>query len=178
MKSEVERQLGLARLEKWELIEAFRSWGGKIVKALAKPALAEIPDIHGLHTDHYEARAYVDQRVTNTTNVSGGYVGGIQTGGSGNTMNVTQSVAPMEQAGIIAKVAEILSALDGVEGVDNLRFAVEAIGDQAAKPDATKPNVRQKVIDAMTVAGSVASITQAVGPATVLLSQLLSLVTG
>lgn len=168
--TERERQLALNRLEKWGRISVVRAWGNEVVRADALPALVEITDIRGLLRDHYEGQGIVDQRVSNTTNVTGGTVGGIQTGGSGNTMHVTQTITPSEQADVFARVSKILRELDCVEGTEELRDAVEEIQEAAAQPDRSKPGLRQKVIEAMAVAGA----TQGVEEAIVLLSQLLA----
>lgn len=170
-----ERQVVLDRLAKWDLISVVRSWGEEIVRADARPALAEVTDIRGLLRDHYEERGgVIDQRVSNTANVSGGNVSGFQVGGSGNTMHVTQTITPSEQAGVLARVSEILRELDDVEGAEDLRGAVEEIQEAAAQPDQSKPGLRQKVIEAVAVAGA----TQGVEKATVLMSQLLASLMG
>lgn len=170
-----ERQIVLDRLARWQLISVVRGWGEEILRADARPALAEVTDVQGLLKDHYEGRGgVVDQRVTNTTHVSGGTVGGVQTGGSGNTMRVTQTITATEQADVFARVSEIQRELDRVEGADELRDAVGEIQEAAAQPDQSKPGLRQKVVEAMAVAGA----TQSVEKATVLLSQLLASLAG
>lgn len=167
--SERERQLAIDRLERWRLIKALRAWGGQVVRALPLPALAETVGIVGPLKDHYEGRGYVDQSVRNTTNISGGNVAGVQTGGSGNTMHVTQHISALERAGIASKVDSILQVLAGVDGADGVRKSVEEIREVAILPGATKPTVKQKVIEAMTIAGGTAGVVQA----TVMLAQLL-----
>lgn len=169
-----ERQIVLDRLARWDLISVVRSGGEEIVRADARPALAEVTDVQGLLKDHYEGRGIVDQRVSNTTHVSGGTIGGFQTGGSGNTMHVTQTITPSDQADVFARVSEILRELDEVEGAEELRGAVEAIQEAAAQPDQSRPGLRQKVFEAMAVAGA----TQGVEKATVLMSQLLASLMG
>lgn len=173
--SDSDRELVIDRLKKWGLIEVEEALGYGVVRVDPLPRLAEVFDVHGSLRDHYEGqRGLVDNRTTNTTHISGGNVGVAMTGGSHNTAHVTQVITPADQARIFTKVAEILGALDNVEDSDELRAKVEAIQEAATQPQMTKPGIKQKVIEAMAVAG----VTQGVDQAVVLLSQLLSEVMG
>lgn len=169
--TEKERAMAYDRLERWQLVTIQRAWGGVVVRASARSALSEVPHIHGLLKEHYEGqRHYVDQRVMNETNVHGGTVGAVMTGGEGNAAYVTQTLTAAEQVSITAKVAEILDALDGVGGAEGLRAAVEAIQEVATQPEPSKSTIRQKVFEA----AAVASATVGVEKASHLLIQLVS----
>jgi len=168
-----ERDLVLERLERWDLIKVLRAWGNEVVRVIAKPRLSEVFDVHGLLRDHYDAgRGSVDNSVT--TNISGGNVGGVQAGGSGNTMHVSQTITLAERTDVLAKVVEIMAAVEAIDGAEELRQAVAAIETTAAEPSASKPRIKEKVLEAMAIAGA----TQGVETAGSLLLQLFSSIAG
>lgn len=99
----------------------------------------------------------------------------VQTGND-NTQHVTQTVEPAEQARILSKVKQILNDLEEVDGVDDIeriRAAVEAIGDEASASSPAKLKLRERVVEAMAPAGVSAGTSAAVSSAVVALSQLL-----
>ncbi|MGO1568542.1 MAG: hypothetical protein ACTHXC_10975 [Brachybacterium sp.] len=168
-----ELQVGLERLARWELIDVVGD-GGRILRADARPALVEVSGVRGLLKDHYEGGQGPGHRVSNTTNISGGTVGGVQTGGSANAMHVTQTITPVEQADILAKVTNVIDTLAGVEGVEELRAAIDDIRDTAAEPAPSKPALKDKVIEALAIAGATRGVEQVIAP----LAQLLPWVSG
>lgn len=174
-----ERELALTRLEKWKCVDAVHAAQQRFVRVDAAPGLYEAHGVVGTLKEHYEGRGYVDQRVTNTTNVSDSHVGGIQTGGSGNTMHVTQTISELERTGVTAKLDQVLALLADVDGAEDLRAAVEEIREVALLPEATKPSIKQKVVEGLEVAGNLASVTQAspvMAQGAMMLAQLLGIV--
>ena len=111
--------------------------------------------------------------VTNTANFHGGNVAGVQVGGRDNVMHVVQNVTHEERAQVLAGVAEVRQMLDaaGVDSVD-LSAALDAIHDEAAKPDANRPNLRERIVEGVAIAAA----TEGVGLALNGLAALLNVV--
>lgn len=170
-----ESTIAIERLERWGLVKVTRDWGGEIINVVRQSGLSQIFGARGPLREYFEGSgSVVDQRVNNTANISGGNVSGVQLGGRGNTMHVTQAISTLEQARILAKTAEILKELEGVEDVEDLRASVQSIEKVAVQTGPSKPLLKEKVVEALATAGA----KEAVTGATVLLSQLLTLVVG
>lgn len=90
------------------------------------------------------------------------------------TRNRGDTVAPsavLPRADILAKVADIEEQLDGLEGADELRASVQAIQKATSQPQATKHGLKDKVIEALMMAGA----TEGVQAAALGLLQMLTL---
>lgn len=159
--TDLERELGLSRLEKWNCIKVSHTAQARFVRVEAAQGLFEAPGVEGSLKDHYEGWGQVDQSVTNTTHITGGYVGGVQTGGTGNTLHVAQTLNQLERAGITAKLDAILHMLDNSDAVRDLTEAVEGIREVVLLPEANKSTIKDKVVAGIEVAGNLASVAQA-----------------
>ncbi|WP_082807493.1 hypothetical protein [Janibacter terrae] len=93
------------------------------------------------------------QTFNNTANFHGGNVAGVQVGGQGNSMDVVMTVTNEERTQVLAGLAEVCQTLDdaGVTSPE-VREAVEAIHEEAAKPDASRPALRERITEAVAVA--------------------------
>lgn len=93
-------------------------------------------------------------QTSNTTNtlINHGHMGGGQVG-DGNTQHVVMHVTHEERAEVLAGVVEVRRTLDeaGVNSPE-VRAAVEAIHEEAAKPDASRPALRERITEAVAVA--------------------------
>lgn len=171
-----ELQLAIQHLKQWRLVKAETQGDGTFYVVMPTNLIHEVPGIAGRLRDHFEgASSYADNR--NTTTIHGGTVGAVQTGGSHNTQNVSQTItitAP-QQAEALGIVGALLGALDRADDdVDDLREAVEAIRDEVTTGEATKSSVKDMVMGALITAGASESghlISQG-------LAQLLSVVSG
>ncbi len=173
-----EREVIYNRLERWGLAELHRDWGNEVVQVVPKPALAEALGVTGSLKDHFEGQAYLDQRVSNQTNISGGIVGGTMTGGSNNTMQIQQTITPLEAAGIKARVDEILQHLEDVEGAEELARIVQGVREEVDKPEATKSSVKAKATKAISLISDLSSIVQTapvIAPVVPMLKQLVGM---
>lgn len=93
--------------------------------------------------------------VTNTANFHGGNVAGVQLGGQGNTMHVVQNVTHEERTQVLAGVAEVRQTLADAGVVSaELDSALAAVHEEAAKPDASRPNLRERITEAVAVAAA------------------------
>lgn len=82
------------------------------------------------------------------------------TGGVGNTMNIHQTLSPLEAAGVKAIIDEILQQLSDVDRLEELAAAVSGVRDEVESPKATKSSVRAKVVEGISVAGDLSSVAQ------------------
>lgn len=152
--TEEELDTAVTRLERWRCAKPQRRAAGGFSRLSPLDLMSEIPRIDGLLIDYFDPRAasHVDHSVTNTTNISGGTVGGVQTGGGGNTQHVSQTISSTEQAEMLAALGQVLAALEA-EPNDRLRADVEAIRGEVVSERPEKPRVREKVQAALITAG-------------------------
>ncbi len=147
--------LVIDRLERWGCARPLRAFGGTIVRLMPLNRMHEFPGISGLLREHYESvgGSYVDHSTTNTTSVTGGTIGGIQTGGSGNIQLIAQTISGAEQAALLAAIGQVLAALDA-EPNDRVRAEVEVIKGEVIGEGANKDSIREKVQTALITAGA------------------------
>lgn len=158
--TDTERDIVYDRIEKWGLGKPLKAWGGKVIRVLPKPRLAEALQVSGSLKDYFENQTHVNQSVTNQTNISGGTVGGVMTGGSGNTVHVQQTLSSLEAEGVKAKLDEILQVINDVDGIEPLVEVMQQARSEVDTPEATKPSIKKKVVDGISVAGDLSSIAQ------------------
>lgn len=147
--------LVLDRLERWQCAKPLRAWGGVVLRLLPRDRMREFPSVPGLLRDRYESgpSSYIDHSTTNTTSVTGGTIGGIQTGGTGNTQHISQTISGAEQAELLAAIGQVLAALDA-EPNDRVRAEVEVIKGEVVDGKASKHTIRDKVQTALITAGA------------------------
>lgn len=90
----------------------------------------------------------------NTTHIGdGNTIGGVQTGGHDNTLTVNLSVE--QRAQVLGLVGGLLRTLDEAD-VDtaDLRTAVEAIQKEATSEGATKASLKERIFQALVLAGA------------------------
>ncbi len=136
-----EQAMVVARLERWACATPLRRASGGISRLLPLDLMMEVPGINGLLIDHFEPRttSHVDQSVTNTTSVTGGVVGGIQTGG-GNTQHNLVTVS--ERVDMLEALGELLAALEA-DPNEKVRADVEVIQAEVMSDHPSKAVVRE-----------------------------------
>lgn len=94
-----------------------------------------------------------DYRSSNTLG-NHNIVGAIQ-GGKNNTQTSTLTVTPNQRAAVLTRIGELLQTLDDADLDDEeLRAAVEAIRDEASSEVATENGLKDRVVEALAIAGA------------------------
>lgn len=156
--SDNETRLAVHNLERWGLVRAERNAGNEIYVVMPLDPIHQVPGLDGLLKEHFEGRASSND-YSSTTNIgNGNTIAGVQTGGESNTQTVTQSVTVNQRAQVLGMVGGLLRTLDDAEGdTQDLRVAVEAIRDVAASDGATRDSLKDRVMQALVVAGATES---------------------
>ncbi len=168
-----ELELAAGRLDEWGYVKQMR--GDNTVYAMhLLPRGHEVPGLTGMIAQHHSgaSSSHVDNSAH--VNVRDSTVAGIQTGGSNNTMDVTQTVTLTtgEQAQVLKILAQVEAILrDADTDVEELGAAVATLTREASLPAPLKPTLRQRVLEAMVLAGA----TEGVDQVSHLLAQLLGL---
>jgi hypothetical protein len=134
----------------------------------------EVPGLTGLIADHHRGGNFSRVDNSNHVNVRDSTISGIQAGGSDNTMHVTQTVTLTagEQTQVLTILGQIAAILrEAKTDVDDLSALVAILTDEASAPAPPKPALRQRVIEAVVLAGA----TEGVDQVSHLLAQLLGL---
>lgn len=166
-----ELELAASRLDEWGYVKQLR--GDNTVYAMhLLPRGHEVPGLTGLISDHHSGGHF--SRVDNSNHVSvrGSTVAGIQTGGSGNTMHATQTITLTagEQTQVLTILGQIAAILrEAKTDVNDLGAVVATLTEEASAPAPPKPALRQRVIEAVVLAGA----TEGVDQVSHLLAQLL-----
>jgi hypothetical protein len=141
-----------AALDEWGLIKTYKAMGPRYLKPRITHEGREAADDARTPYEFVRQGGSITYNNTSTTNIGdGNTIGGVQTGGQGNTQSVRQSLTTDSRIQILAKVSEVLSALP--EDADPaVRTAVEAVRDEAADEKSTVQSMKEKALTAMTTA--------------------------
>lgn len=152
--TEIEAHNAIIKLERWGMVNVIRADQGIVVVHSDDP-LHQVPGIDGLLTGHFEGRTGATyNNSTNTTWGDDNTVGAFQAGGQNNTQNATGAISIDTQAQVLTRVGALLRTLDEADtDVDDLRAAVEAVKDEAVRDGATKLSLKDRVVQALLVAG-------------------------
>lgn len=168
-----ELEFAAGRLEEWGYVKQMH--GDNTVYAMhLLPRGNEVPGLTGLIAHRHQRANFSHVDNSNHVNVRDSTVGGVQAGGSGNTFQVTQTVTltPNEQTQFLAILGQVAAILRETQAdVADLDVAVTNLTDEASAPAPTKAALRQRVIEAVLVAGA----TEGVDQVAHLLAQLLGL---
>lgn len=172
-----ERTNAMQRLAEWGYLTGIGGWQTSgFARIDATPKAAQVAGIIGLLADQHRSGGGSSYHYGDTTTLgNNNTVGVLQTGGHGNTQTVTQTIDVEERAQVLQLVRPLLAALDTADGdTTELRGAVQAITEEVVSDDATRASLKNRVVQALVVAGASESghlITQG-------LAHLLGVVTG
>jgi len=126
------------------------------VRIDVKPKAAQVAGVDGLLANYHQVGGRPSHHYSNSTTFGdGNTVGAVQTGGQGNTANTIQHITTDLRAQVLGEVGGLLGALDKADGdTTDLRAAVEAIRDEAASDEATRTTLKDRVTNALVVAGA------------------------
>lgn len=168
-----ELELAAGRLDEWGYVKQKR--GDNTVYAMhLLPRGHEVPGLTGLIADYHRGGNFSRVDNSNHVNVRDSTIAGIQAGGSDNTMHVTQTVTLTagEQIQVLTILGQIAAILrEAKTDVDDLSALLAILTDEASAPAPPKPALRQRVIEAVVLAGA----TDGVDQVSHLLAQLLGL---
>lgn len=152
-----ERVNAMQRLSDWRYLTGIRAeeYDG-FVRIDVTPKAHEVAGIDGLLADHHRPAASSSYHYSSSTTFGdGNTVGAVQTGGSGNTQQVSQTLAMDQRALVLAQVGGLLRSLEDAEGdTSGVRSAVEAIKDEASSDNATPESLKDRIVQALVVAGA------------------------
>jgi hypothetical protein len=107
----------------------------------------------GTVTDYLARGTARSYDYSNTTTVSGGTVGGIQTGGSSNVQHVVQTITVDQQASLLQAIGKVRAALDDSPN-DILRDDLNVIEAEVVSDEPDKTKIRDKIQGALITAGA------------------------
>lgn len=154
--TEDELTVAIDRLKRWGCLQSIERWQGGIARALPLDRIHEVPGVVGPLKDHFEGAGIssVDNSVHNSSHIVNSTVGGVQTGGSGNTQHVAQTISMEDRVHVLASVGKILAEIPVNEDTQALREQVTSILDEAGRNETTSSQIKDRVVLAIATAGA------------------------
>ncbi len=154
---DAERANAMQRLSDWGYLTGVSvAEADGFVRIDVTPKAAQVAGIDGFLEDHHNAGGGSSHHFSNSTTFGdGNTIGAVQTGGQGNTAKVLQNITTDLRAQVLAEVGGLLRSLDKADGdTTDLRASVEAVRDEAASDEATRTSLKDRVVNALVVAGA------------------------
>lgn len=160
--SDTERQDSFNFIVDNELAETISALGCVIGRANPTWKTREALRVPGLLSSWCNPKQKEGHLVANTTNISGGNIASVITGGQEHFAEIQQNINEFDAKGFVAEIDSILQKLSEWDNIGEFKAELREIRDHAESADTNKSSIRERLSSALKTAAEIATVVPAI----------------